>query len=634
MSFRVIFPSDGKNLFDGGLNNKYEKSIIPDNESPDCLNVIFENGSVGTRNGFAKVNTASVGTFVCDGLYTRKGTNNAETMVAFYGGNAYTLDNTSLVTIPSAQSVFTMGNRVGAALMENHLFVGNGGVIPYKYNGTDFTRHGAYPPSFTASFYTGAAGNPNGQYQYKIVYVNSALVQSNPSEASATFVVTAAKVSLTCLPIAPQSWGVSSRELYRTVTSGATFLRVATIADNTTTTYLDDVADANLGAAAPSGKGVPPKYSTIIYHQNRLFMNDVDNPGFVWYTDLNEPYTIGTTNFQIVGDQSSDLVKGFGVQDNNLVVFCERNVWVIYMPDTTATNWKVIKAKSSYTSKSPHGNFSYNNRVGFPAMQNDKFVGIGAIIGDQVELSTTATSNATMGSELKSDRIEPDMFDVQEAYVGNISTVVYKNKAYITLTKASGNTTNNRVYVMDFSINNVTKIRQGQKEAWSVWSGLNAAQFTVYNGSLYYGSSTATGFLYKENPNVYSDDGSAINSYIWTKEFVGLPGHESFHKDFRFANFLVDLPGAYFMNVGVRTDSDAGSGTEYPVSIDPQTELWGTMVWGTDVWGGGAFQQDVKFPLSGARGKRIQFKFSNQNKVNQKFKIHWMNFTYNLKGPR
>jgi hypothetical protein len=631
MNFRKIYPPNGQNLLDGGMNNKFERSLIEDNESPDCLNVVFENGSVGTRNGFKKINTASVGTFVCDGLYTRKGTNNAETMVAFYGGNGYTLDNTSLVTIPSAQSVFTMANRVGAAQMENHLFVGNGGVIPYKYNGTDFTRHGVYPPSMTASFYTGAAGNPIGDYRYKVVFVNSASVQGNPSDASATFTVTSAQISLTCLPIAPQSWGVSSRQLYRTVTSGATFLRVTTINDNTTTTYLDNTADASLGTAAPSEKGVPPKYSTIIYHQNRLWMNDTENPGFVWYTDLNEPYTVASTNFIVVGDQASDLVKGFAVQDNSLVIFCERNIWINYMPSTTVTDWRIIKAKSAFTSKSPHGNFTYNNKVGFPAMQNDKFVGVASLIGDEVEPSASALTNSTMGSELKSDRIETDMFDIQESVIGNISSIVYKNKAYISMTKASGNSTNNRVYVMDFSIDNVSK---NQKEAWSPWSGLNAAQFTIYNGSLYYGSSNAVGFLFKEDPGVYADNGGAINSYFWTKEFTGLRNEKSFQKDFRFLNILADLPGAYYMNVGIKTDSDAGSGTDYAVSVDPESELWGSMVWGVDPWGGGSYQKDIKVALAGAAGKRVQFKFSNQNTINQKFKVHWMNFTYNLKGPR
>lgn len=630
--FKRVFPPSGRNLFDGGKNNKYEKSIIQDNESPDCLNVVFDAGSVGTRDGFKKVNTASVGSFVNDGVYTRHGSNNAETMVAFYGGNGYTLNGTSLVTIPSAQSVFTMANRVGSAQMENHIFFGNGGVIPYKYNGTDFTRHGVYQPTTqTVGAASNAAGLLSGVYSWKIAYVNSASVEGNPSDAFATFTAALATVRLTSLPVAPQSWGVSTRRLYRTVTSGVTWLRVATISDNSTTTYDDNIADSSLGASAPSDKGVPPKYSTIIYHQNRLFMNDSENPSFVWYTDLNEPYTVASTNFQIVGDTATDLVKGFAVQDNSLVVFCERNVWIVYMPSTDPNEWRVIKAKSSYSSNSPFGNFTYMNKVGFPAVQNDKFVGIGAISGDSVEPSAALLTNATMGSELKSDRIEPDMFDIQEAYTGNISSIVFKNKAYIAMTKGSGSTTNNRVYVMDFSIDN---LNSNQREAWSPWSGINVSQFAILNGVLYYGSSTDNGFLYKQDSGVYADDGSAINSYFITKEFAGYKGDESYYKDFRKANLLVDLAGSYSMGFAVITDSDSGSGTLYDIDLNPNASLWGAMVWGEDTWGAGSTQEDIPQYLAGARGKRVQFKFSNKNTVNQRFKVHWLNFTYNLKGPR
>ncbi len=628
--FKRIYPGSGKIIFDGGKNNKFEKSIIEDNESPDCLNVMYDAGSVGTRFGYTKVNTASVGTMVCDGLYTRKGTGNAETMVAFFGGSARTLNGTSFITIGSAQSVFTAGVRVACAQMENHAFFGNGGVVPYKYSGTDRTRHGVYPPStMSVTAHTGVAGNPNGAYQYKITYVNTASVEGNPSTALATFVVANEKISLVCLPIAPQSWGVASRRIYRTVTSGSTFLRVATISDNTTTTYLDDTADASLGVAAPSDNGVPPNYSAIIYHQNRMFM--LDSSGLVWYTNLNEPYTVGATNFIPVGDASTDFPISLGVYADSIVVFGQKAPWLIYMPDNDPTNWKVIKCQSSLTSKSPFGCFEYDNKLAFPAIESDKFVGIAAIKGNVIEPTASLLTVNTAGGELKSDRIEPDMFDVQETYVGNISSIVFKNKAYIALTKATSNTTNNRVYVMDFSISNLSK---NQKEAWIPWSGINAAQFTVYGGNLYFGTSTATGFVYKFDTTVYSDDGAAINSYAWTKEFVGLKDEASHSKDFRYANLLVDLAGAYYMNVALRTDSDSGDGTNYQIDLNPDGSLWGSMVWGRDTWGAGALQRDIRLYLAGARGKRVQFKFSNQNVAGQRFKVHWMNFTYNLKGPR
>lgn len=627
--FQRVYPPAGKVIFDGGKNNKFEKSIIEDNESPDCLNVEFAAGSVGTRAGFSKVNTASVGTFVGDGLYTRHGTNNAETMVAFWNGTGYTLNGTSFVTIPSAQSVFTAGVRVACAQMENHAFFGNGGVTPYKYNGTDWTRHGVPAPTQVVSVNSDGAGALSGAYVYKITYINSQSVEGNLSNATTTFSVVAKQITLTSLPVAPQSFGVASRRIYRTTDSGTTFFRVTTINDNTTTSYTDTTADTGLGAVAPSDKGEPPNYFALIYHQNRLFMLGPD--GLVWYTDLNEPYTVASTNFLAIGDAATDFPKALGVYGNSIVVFGERSPWLIYMPDTDPSNWKVIKCESPYSTKSTFGIFEYKNKLAFPAMENDKFVGLAAIKGNVIEPTASLLTVNTAGGELKSDRIEPDMFDMQEAYVGNFSSIIFKNKAYLTMTKGSGSTTNNRVYVLDFSISNLTK---NQTEAWIPWTGLNAAQFTIYSGSLYYQSSTATGYVYRQVDGVYSDDGTAINSYFWTKEFSGLKGEASNHKDFRYTNLLVDLAGAYFMNVGVRTDSDSGDGTNYQIDLDPDGALWGSMVWGRDSWGAGALQRDTRLYLAGARGKRVQFRFSNQNTAGQRFKVHWMNLTYNLKGPR
>jgi hypothetical protein len=629
--FRRIYPPKERIFFDGGKNSKFERALILDNESPDCANVVFTNGAVETRQGVAKLNTTTVGSFVGDGLYTRRSNEGSETMVAWWNGTAYGLTGAStFTTIASAQSVFTAGVRVGAAQYQNHIFFGNGGSIPYKYNGTNFTRHGVYPPTTTATVSSQNTGVLTGDYVYKVTNVNSQSVESDVGPASTTFTAASATMRVT-LPTFAASYGVNARRLYRTVAGGTAFKRVTEIADNTTTTYDDNTADGSLGTAAPTDNGVPPNYSVIIYHQNRLFCNDPANPNFVVYSDLNEPYTFASTNFIRAGDNATDIVKAFGVFDNGLVVYCENSMTVIYMPDSDDSNWKIVVSKSPYGSKSPFSILNYNNRQLFPAVQGGKFVGFAALAGTTVEPSATFLSVLTAGSELKSDRIEPEMFEIQESYLGNISGIVHKNKAYVAVTYGSGQTQNNRIYVMDFSISNLAK---KQQESWVPFTGLRPAQFTVYSGNLYFQSATATGFVYRMEAGVYSDDGSAIDSYFWTKEFSGYDGETNFHKDFRYANILLENAGDYFMHVSYRVDSDSGDGTAYQVDLDPGSSLWGTMVWGRDSWGGGMDQKEYRQFLGSARGKRIQFKFSNQNTAGQRFKVHGLNFAYNLKGYR
>jgi hypothetical protein len=88
------------------------------------------------------------------------------------------------------------------------------------------------------------------------------------------------------------------------------------------------------------------------------------------------------------------------------------------------------------------------------------------------------------------------------------------------------------------------------------------------------------------------------------------------------------------MNLIYRVDSDSGVGDTVQIDLNPGGSLWGTMEWGTDEWGGGSTQSEERVYLGTSRGKRIQFKFSNQNTVNQRFKIHYLSFLYNLKGFR
>ena len=123
---KKVFPVGGRQLFDGGLNNKYAPSIIADNESSDCLNVVFNAGAAETRQGIQKLNTTSVGSFACDGIYSHRTNTNTETMCVFFGGLMYTLAGSTFTTVPSAQSVFTAGVRVAAVEDENYIFFGNG----------------------------------------------------------------------------------------------------------------------------------------------------------------------------------------------------------------------------------------------------------------------------------------------------------------------------------------------------------------------------------------------------------------------------------------------------------------------------------------------------------------------------
>lgn len=97
-----------------------------------------------------------------------------------------------------------------------------------------------------------AAGNLNGLTYYTCTYV-SQLGETEVSPLSAGVAPAGQQVNLSNIPVSPDA-SVTARRIYRTKANGGDtvlgFL-VATINDNTTTNYTDNVPDASLGVPGP-----------------------------------------------------------------------------------------------------------------------------------------------------------------------------------------------------------------------------------------------------------------------------------------------------------------------------------------------------------------------------------------------
>jgi hypothetical protein len=102
---------------------------------------------------------------------------------------------------------------------------------------------------------TAAGVVEDGTHSYSVTFV-TANGETTPSPASSIVTVVDqavdGQVRLTGIPVSTQA-GVTARRIYRTV-AGNTGSRklVGTLADNTTTVFTDNVADASLGATVPA----------------------------------------------------------------------------------------------------------------------------------------------------------------------------------------------------------------------------------------------------------------------------------------------------------------------------------------------------------------------------------------------
>lgn len=112
-----------------------------------------------------------------------------------------------------------------------------------------------------------SAGNVNtGGHRYRVTFVTADGETEGGIVSSAVTVTNNAvngQIAITAIPIGGTL--VTARKIYRTIAGGSEYLLLATIADNTTTTYTDNIADLSLGAGVPTtNTTTDPELSALI----------------------------------------------------------------------------------------------------------------------------------------------------------------------------------------------------------------------------------------------------------------------------------------------------------------------------------------------------------------------------------
>jgi hypothetical protein len=107
-----------------------------------------------------------------------------------------------------------------------------------------------------------------GAYKWKITFV-TADGETEGGTASATKTVDPVNElppDLSAIPTdATAGVTVTARKIYRTVAGGTVYKYVATLSDNSTTTYTDNIPDASLGATAPTTNSAVPMKVNIMW---------------------------------------------------------------------------------------------------------------------------------------------------------------------------------------------------------------------------------------------------------------------------------------------------------------------------------------------------------------------------------
>jgi len=621
-------------VFDGGLNTKAAPSALPPNQSPSLLNVVFDNfGAVGTRNGQATPYSA-IASAPIDGITAYRLNNLTSYLVAMCNATLWYQAGTGFSPVAGSTGIFSTGIDVCFLTVQNKLMMTNGYAIPYKWDGTAFTRFGVSAPVGVVSAACAGTGLLNGQYQYVVTGVNSAQIESNLGTPCTAVSITSGEVNVSGIPVYPTSAGVNELFLYRN-TAGmlGSFLQVTAIV-NGTTSVVDNNADSTLLDFAPTDNATMPYSKYAITYQGRVFAaGNPAAPMTIYFSEPESGEWFPALNFLNVNDGDGYPITGIALLGNSIIIHKNDGngngtIWLLYIPDSTGTtgpdNWYLIKAASAYGGQGHKSLVSYNNLLAF---LNSK--GVFALSGNNLAISAADSNVGSFQTDSKSFNIEPNIFAMNNPYVSKAAAYLHLNKLWFAVPSTATSVNNDAVYQYDYQRISNPDTNTG---AWAQFSGMNINNFTDYAGNLYGGSAIANGLVYQLDTGV-SDYGNAIDSYFVTAGINGLPEHKDHTKVWRWLWVWYYCEGNWNLSIDWLLDYGTTFSTPATLNLTPGGSLWGSAIYGTSLWGGGQANNKAKIGLLGSESRDIQFRFTT-NTANQYWKINKIQVLYNLRSLR
>ena len=237
----------------GGLSTKADATAIRDDQLVTAVGCAFDTaGAVTSARGRSKTNTTALagqvyGTF--DAYYSGSATRIAKAGTGLYE------DNVSIGTLSGTGTLSGVSYGSYAYLAD--------GVSLKRWDGTTLENVGLDRPSSAPTATKASGGSMNvGTYGYAVTYYNGVAESNFSDRATVATDGSNQTVELTSIPVSGDS-AVTERRIYRTDVDGVALYYLATISDNTTTTYTDtNQLPANSDSDASPGDD-PSSYEVV-----------------------------------------------------------------------------------------------------------------------------------------------------------------------------------------------------------------------------------------------------------------------------------------------------------------------------------------------------------------------------------
>ena len=352
-----------------GVNTSLEADRLPLNASPRGHNSMFfgvGTGQVAIRRRFGCAignATAITGTPAILGQYAFKVVNaGAITQKHLLVSDGGRLDKLTSGTLAAADTgtpaPFTAGTYYPSFATANNLCFFANGVDLKKFDGTDVTNFGITRPTVgTMSGAAGIAGSPDGTYELRVSYYNSATGhESSASDtATATVVVASQRIDVSNIPTSADAQ-VTHRYIHvRNTSTMSIFYKAGEIANNTATTLTLNFTDASLITQSPDTAKYNPPPSGIRYlahYKSRLFAADDAN---LYYSQIEKPEAFDPDNYEPINPNDGQKITGIIAAFESLIIFKNRVVYGLFgepgswelrvlIPDTGCESFRTIVA--------------------------------------------------------------------------------------------------------------------------------------------------------------------------------------------------------------------------------------------------------------------------------------------------
>lgn len=681
----------------GGLNTKFSPTKVPEDEASLSLNVKYSvDGAFGTRDGSTILNTTAGIPAQMSGApktlslfnYSNSTGVNVQVITAGTAIKHSLSSPTNIVTGLSA----TLPHPDCETFVTNddeYMIWGNGVDSNLKFNGTNYTNLSLpIPPPVTLNAL--AAGIlPPGNYDYYVSFARTSLgviVQESELSPLATITIPAGpnqQITLN-VPICTETIlpGVvaqcNARVIYRKNNISGDIVRLtsgATILDNTTLTFTDNIPNASLSSVfANFNNSTTPKSKVFEEYLGRLIVVDAANPTDVYYSPVGQPWNVVLD--PILFDGPVRCIKRiFGAT----IFGTDRSIWVLNGDIATNSPRRVSSAIGILNNRCAVGQ---DSGVLYILSTNYKVYALTAtdFSQDQIRLSNPLSL-----------KVDPIFEQINAVYPEEpcMESFTPPASSEVVISVPVGMATNNVLLVY----NEAQSILKA-KPVWQIYNNINASalRHMPISNEIALASGDYNGFLWRlEDPSKNGDgaeengvatsatattltdltqswvpnslvgtnvriiDGIGVNQVRlitsntsdtltvatafsvnpdFTSEYT-VGGYDAYHfsnwkyvissydflKQLWFIWVNANASGSYEIKLILQFDFDqsATNQVELPLQLSANNSIWGSFIWGAAIWGALAVFQDRVRQY--ARFRAIRVGFLNR-KAGQPFQIN------------